>query len=415
MKVNFVGQALHENPESGIGYSIIQNLNDPIYNKFTAIVAFITRSGLNNIADNLLAFKEKGGEILFLAGVDLHSTSKEALEMLLGWEATTLITYSPNSITYHPKIYIFEGEVNSKVIIGSSNLTASGLFQNIEANVVIEFANDDKKGSIFLKQIWDYYDSIAAGNYGSTQKLTDEILQILVDAKVVLPEASSRAKINATNKSFVKRTRESNDILKRTFESTKSQRPPKGYGKRAKKENIIIESQADDQASFSVNLEEIELTDGSLWIETRAMTGGSRNILDLSKGGRNENKENIFGSVEFFGIVPNDKTQSKEVIIIFNEQRFIGNSVFYAEANSNWRIQIKGETSEGDKLTTISLPHGGMPGGFQYKILLLKPTEETDVFEMSILEEIEMETLKDTSSVWGKGGRGGTGRAYGLV
>lgn len=414
MEINFIGQGLNDNPGLGVGYNIIQGLDDVRYSKFTCIVAFITRSGLNNISDSLLSFKERGGEVSFFAGVDLHSTSKEALEILLDWGVITLITYSPNSITYHPKIYVFEGDTHSKVIIGSSNLTASGLFQNIEANVIIEFANEEEEGIKLLTQIWDYYNSIESGSYDSTQSLNADILQILLDAKVVLPEASSRAKINETNKKFVKITRESNEALKGAFSTTKSKRPPKGYRKRTKKENITIEAIQENQTNFNINSEEIELTDGSLWIETRAMTGGSRNILDLSKGGRNDKKENIFGSVDFFGINSNDKTHTKEIVIIFDGQRFIGNSVFYAEANSNWRIQLKGETNEGLKLTTISIPSAGLPGGFQNKVLLFKNVDE-DVFEMSIIEEIELEVLKDTSSIWGKGGRGGNGRAYGLI
>lgn len=415
MEINFIGQALDDNPKSGIGYAIIQNLSCNTYSKFTAIVAFISRSGLDNIADNLLTFKARGGEISFFAGVDLHSTSKEALETLLEWEVNTLITYSPNSITYHPKIYIFEGKTHSKVIIGSSNLTASGLFQNIEANVIIEFANEDEEGIKFLTQIWDYYNSIASGNYESTQPLTAHILQILLDAKIVLPESSSRAKINETNKQFGARTRESNTALKSAFLSTKSKRPPYGYRKQEKKENNpkVAKVSYKKNNSNITNSEEIILK--SLWIETKAMTGGSRNILDLSKGGRNENKETIFGSVEFFGINSDNKIQSKEITIILNEKRFVGNSLFYTEGNSNWRFQLKGETEEGDKLTTISKPHGGALGGFQKKILQFKKTKEEDVFEMSILEESEIETLKDASSIWGNGGRGGTGRAYGVI
>jgi len=107
----------------------------------------------------LIEFKQKEGRIRFYLGVDLNSTSKEVLEQLLTLNIESYVVYSPNSIIYHPKIYAFEGNKVTRAIIGSSNLTESGLFQNVEATVCIDFENDDEEGSKFLADIYDHFNS----------------------------------------------------------------------------------------------------------------------------------------------------------------------------------------------------------------------------------------------------------------
>ncbi|MBK7336707.1 MAG: hypothetical protein IPJ00_11265, partial [Saprospirales bacterium] len=57
----------------------------------------------------------------------------------------------------------------------------------------------------------------------------------------------------------------------------------------------------EETAEIKVVDETTELAAGAMWIETGLMTGGSRNILDLSKSGRLEGV-NKFGSVSYFGI-----------------------------------------------------------------------------------------------------------------
>ncbi|MBK7336708.1 MAG: NgoFVII family restriction endonuclease [Saprospirales bacterium] len=111
-------------------------------------VAFVSTGGLKNIIEELIAFKENGGEIKLYLGVNLNVTSKEALEQLLENGIESYVVYSPNNIIYHPKIYAFEGDETKRAIIGSSNLTESGLFQNIEASVCVDFSTAMMKTEI---------------------------------------------------------------------------------------------------------------------------------------------------------------------------------------------------------------------------------------------------------------------------
>jgi HKD family nuclease len=409
MNIKFIGQGL--DPESDItaGNFIINSLESENYSSFNAFVAFVSTGGLKNIIDEMLAFKEAGGEVKLYLGVNLNATSKEALEKLLENEIESYVVYSPNNIIYHPKIYAFEGNETTRAIIGSSNLTESGLFQNIEASVCVDFESDDENGNEFLADIYDHFNAIINQEHPSCQLLTQEVLEILIESNVVLPEAASRAKSNKINKEFGQKETKVNTRLLELFGKVKAKRPPKGFRKTVVKKELIAEEETNE---VNVVDETTELAAGSMWIETGLMTGGSRNILDLSKKGKLDGV-NKFGSVSYFGLDPENTNDTKDINVIFGGKTYISNHVFYAEGNSNWRIRLNGTTADGEKITIFSKPSLGENGGFQNKILLFTRVDDTD-FRLEILEQDEMQRLIENSSDWAKGGSG-NGRAYGII
>lgn len=409
MKLKFIGQGL--DPESNVttGNFIIDSLESENYNSFNAFVAFVSTGGLKNIIDEMLAFKETGGKIRLYLGVNLNATSKEALEKLLEHEIESYVIYSPNNIIYHPKIYTFEGNETTRAIIGSSNLTESGLFQNIEASVCVDFECEDENGNEFLADIYDHFNAIINQEHPSCQLLTQEVLEILIESNVVLPEATSRAKSNKVNKEFGQKETKVNTRLLELFGKVKAKRPPKGFRKTVVKKELIAEEETNE---VNVVDETTELTAGSMWIETGLMTGGSRNILDLSKKGKLDGV-NKFGSVSYFGLDPENTDATKDIDVIFGGKTYISNHVFYAEGNSNWRIRLNGITEEGEKITIFSKPSLGENGGFQNKILLFTKIDVIN-FRLEILEQDEMTRLIENSSDWAKGGSG-NGRAYGVI
>lgn len=410
MELRFIGQGL--DPESDIttGNLIIDALESNNYTTFNAFVAFVSTGGLKNISDQLIAFRQAGGRIRLYIGVNLNATSQEALLKLLEIGIESYVIYSPNKIIYHPKIYAFEGDRMIKTVIGSSNLTESGLFQNVEASVCVDFTIDDENGNEFLADIYDHFNSIIIHDHPSCQLLTHEVLEILIESKVVLPEAVNRAKTNKLNKEFGLKESKVNTRLLELFGKLKTKRPPKGYRKIVVKKELIAE---DETAIVNVIDEVIELSPGSMWIETGLMTGGSRNILDLSKNGKLDGI-NKFGSVSYFGLDPDDTNTTKDIDVIFGRKTYKENHIFYAEGNSNWRIRLNGQTDDDEKITVFSKPSLGENGGFQNKILLFTRIDGTN-FNLEILELEELPRLIENSSDWAKGGRGGNGRAYGII
>ena len=410
MDLKFIGQGLDHESNVTAGNFIIDSLESNNYRSFNAFVAFVSLGGLKNIIDQLIAFKQNGGAIRLYLGVNFNGTSKEALEKLIEHEIESYIVYSPNNVIYHPKIYAFEGNLLTRAIIGSSNLTESGLFQNIEASVCVDFNNnDDENGNEFLSDIYEHFNSIINLEHESCQRLTREILDLLVENKVVLPDAQNRAKNNKINKEFGRKNFRSNSKLLEKFGKIKPKRPPKGYSKVITKEELIVEP----DEKINVVYETAQLVAGSMWIETGKMTGGSRNILDLSKTGELDGVRK-FGSVSFFGLNPDHTAITKKIDLHLGGKIYKENPIFFAEDNQNWRIQLKGETDDGEKLTTISKPHLGQNGGFVNKMLLFTKIDNKN-FKLDILDSDDMEKLKENSSNWAKGGKGGIGRAYGII
>ncbi len=410
MKLKFIGQGIDSESEVTAGNFIIDSFKSNQYNSFKAFVAFVSTGGLKNIIEQLIEFRSTGGTICLYLGVDLNATSKEALEKLLELEIESYVIYSPNNIIYHPKIYAFEGETVTRTIIGSSNLTESGLFQNVEASVCIDFESGEEKGSEFLADIYDHFNSIINQKHPSCQLLTKEVLEILIESKVVLPEILNRAKHNQINKEFGLKEAKINTRLLEKFGKIKAKRPPKGYKKTVIKQELLVEEKTD---VVKIVDEATELTAGSMWIETGKMTGGSRNILDLSKKGKQDGVTK-FGSVTYFGLQPNNTTEIKEINIVFGGKVYKKNDIFFAEGNSNWRLRLNGETDAGEKITIFSKPNLGENGGFQYKILVFTKMDDTN-FKLEILDKEEKDKLIENSSDWAKGGNETTGRAYGII
>jgi HKD family nuclease len=409
MELKFIGQGL--DPESDItaGNFIINSLESDKYNSFNAFVAFVSSSGLRNIIDQLLAFKNDGKEIKIFLGVNLNATSKEALELLLENNIDSYVIYSPNNIIYHPKIYAFEGDEFKRAIVGSSNLTESGLFQNVEASICVDFESENENGNEFLSDIYDHFNSIVNLEHPSCQRLTHDVLEILLESKIVLPEAINRVKSNKINKEFGQKDSKVNKRLNDLFGKLKRKRPPKGFRKTIVKKEL---NAVEDSSDITVVDETTELVAGSMWIETGLMTGGSRNILDLSKKGK-LNGVNKFGSVSYFGLDPENKDNIKDVDVIFGGKTYISNRIFYTEGNSNWRFRLNGATEDGEKITVFAKPSLGENGGFQKKILLFTKLDDTN-FKLDILEQDEMPRLIENSVDWAKGGSG-NGRAYGII
>lgn len=412
MNLKFIGQGLDPESDVTTGNFIIDSLGSNHYNSFNAFVAFVSTGGLKNIIDQLIQFKANGGEIRLYLGVNLNATSKEALEKLLEHEIESYVIYSPNNIIYHPKIYTFEGGEVTRTIIGSSNLTTSGLFQNVEASVCVDFENDDENGSNFIADIYEHFNSIINIENQSCQKLTPEILALLIENKIVLPEAVNRAKSNKINQEFGQKGFAKNKELLETFGKLKAKRPPKGFKKVVSKEELIVEP----DENINVVNETTPLLAGSMWIETRQMTGASRNILDLSMTGKLDGEDKA-GSLSFFEVDANDKTLIKNITIQHGGKNYIGNTILFPQgelSNQTWRLQLKGVTVDGGKLTTISRPQLGRDGGFMNKVLLFTKIDNT-TYKMEILSAEDLDNLKELSSDWARGGSRRDAKAYGFI
>jgi HKD family nuclease len=188
MKIRFLGHGLHDSNKDTVGDWLISTFKDSDYYSFTGFSAFTKMSGINSIKKELLIAKQHYRNIKFYLGIVEKGTSKEALEFFLKNGIETWVYCTEEKIMFHPKIYYFEGKHNSRFIVGSSNLTKFGLFDNIEASTLFEFSNVDKTGLSFIHQYKDYFSQILSGEDSNIQLLTEEVLNNLIAAGYVFEE-----------------------------------------------------------------------------------------------------------------------------------------------------------------------------------------------------------------------------------
>ena len=410
MDVKFIGQGLSSPSDRPAGDVINEILERTEFKEFSAFVAFASAGGIKQILPNLKNFMEREGKVRLFVGVNLHATSKEALELLMAEQIPSYIVFSPNKVVYHPKVYTFEGAAQYFIIVGSSNLTTSGLYQSVEASLCVENnydANDDE-GKSLLSDIYDYYNGFLNGESTSCNKLTQEILDILVDAKIVLSEKKTREFSNTYEKEL-KAQLSDIEKLERTFGILKRRKPKSSSGKKTIRTEIIESGEKD----IMIHSTSIEIPGNSMWIETGRMTGGSRNILDLSAKGKRDGIEKP-GSVEFFGINKKKHSTKKDITLVYNNKVYTSNTILYGVGNNNWRLQLKGVARDKSKMTDISCPKLSTCGGFQFKILVFEKTSRANKYKLHILEQSELDNLIAQSSDWTRGGNG-KGRAYGFI
>jgi phosphatidylserine/phosphatidylglycerophosphate/cardiolipin synthase-like enzyme len=129
---------------------LIAELRSGNWSRFSAAVAFAKQSGnYVELLEAMAAFAEAGNtiELTFGAntfGAEAAGSDYEAISTLLNrlrkYQNATCHLYREKSRTFHPKIYLLDNEKSGRalVVIGSSNWSAGGFHDNVEASVVVE-------------------------------------------------------------------------------------------------------------------------------------------------------------------------------------------------------------------------------------------------------------------------------------
>jgi superfamily II DNA or RNA helicase len=135
-------------------------------------VAFINFSGIQLLLDTFKLLENKKIKGKILTSTYLNFTQIEALEKIKEFKNIELKIYDSNSsnIGFHSKSYIFEFRDDYKIIIGSSNITASAFKSNIEWNVKTISKKDDD----FLKSILFEFDNLWKDSYEANEDFFKE-------------------------------------------------------------------------------------------------------------------------------------------------------------------------------------------------------------------------------------------------
>jgi HKD family nuclease len=165
------------------------------FHTFQAAVAFVKNSGVQHIQAELRQFtffNEKKARLV--VGIDHYGSSQEGLEGLLqaiGEQGEIWINHSREMyITFHPKVYLFEGNKTALLIIGSGNLTEGGLYTNDEASSLnwLDFEKDSDKA--ILDELRADFDAWCNEGSANARKLDQKFLAQLVEEGYILTETT---------------------------------------------------------------------------------------------------------------------------------------------------------------------------------------------------------------------------------
>jgi HKD family nuclease len=275
MLITPLSQGITTDISNSTGEALIRLLNDSDYHTFTGMSAFATVSGVNGLAPHIEAAKQRGMAINFVVGVDQKATSKEALEAIVGLGINSFVYHQLGGSIFHPKIYLFEGEHKSQLIVGSSNLTKWGLYENIEASLLLEFSNDDSADLKVLNDMKASFSSLYDFSDPNLSTITPELIERLVVEKVV-PTAAQLKQNRANLDELDKETQEPTErLLLEWFPKRKRPRAPAAFtGKKAVKRSAGSEKEEEE-----IEQEEYqdEIDDDTVEVDQYALVWEMRN------------------------------------------------------------------------------------------------------------------------------------------
>jgi len=199
MNVNFIGQGYNLEQDTSIFKVLAEALENESFTNFKCLVAFASPTGVKALGDILEKAKGHLTGTKIIVGIDQFGTSKEALEELVKWNIEVFIFYTEESIIFHPKVYVLEGDEEVLIISGSNNLTQLGLVQNIEGAISVSYHKNDTPEPHLHTQIEEYFSPLLEGKGDNLRLLNTDLIEELVAAGVIKDEAFRRAQYHKAN------------------------------------------------------------------------------------------------------------------------------------------------------------------------------------------------------------------------
>ena len=407
-------EMMHQPFTGQLGNRLIELLDVADYHTLNIAVAFAKNSGVLRIKDALERFRKRGGKVNVYVGVDLGGTSYEALTALLLHTSSLSVVHSEKGQTFHAKIYQFLGNDKELIVVGSHNLTGGGLWTNFESSVFIPIDRSSATEKHPLNGLDDYFRELASLNDSFMPIVEQDNIDKLFQHGYIFKEVS--------------------DQLRRAKATTKNEGRENLFGKGApaklpcvvssKKEKEVVAPSARPEVISAPQNDEGQ----TIWFETKSMTGGSRNILDLSMKSlieRGDPKGTAFdlgdpqfmrGGVEFFGVNPVATDQARDITLNFEGIDYTGNTILFPggeKANGTWRLQIKGTSSSERKITDAFRAKG--EAHYLVEKIITFTRIADDYYFISVFPESELENFNTASRILARNGSTRTAKRLGLL
>ncbi len=165
--------------EANLHDFIARIVEDHSLRSLTVVVAWAKRSGLRHLRRPLDDFRGRGGESRMIVGIDEGGATRQGLETACGLFDQIHVFHDRSGRTFHPKIYLAQGEANAELLIGSNNLTAGGVFFNYEASLSCVLDLTSTEDVDLLDAVLGYIDRLYADD-GACIELDNDTLERLV-------------------------------------------------------------------------------------------------------------------------------------------------------------------------------------------------------------------------------------------
>jgi HKD family nuclease len=175
---------------------------DPFWDKLDIAVAWVRASGMAYLSDRFAKFLSHGGQLSIIVGIDIQNTTREGLQALLDLEqhgrCETFVYHNEAGSVFHPKLYLFRNEEEARLIVGSNNVTQSGLFVNVEAGLQVD---TDVDASV-IEQAMDALSSWKDTSQNLAVRLDAPFLARLCHEGYVPDEARARREMQQASKAL---------------------------------------------------------------------------------------------------------------------------------------------------------------------------------------------------------------------
>ena len=137
-------------------------------------------------------------------GMANRGTSAEALGHLRRLSRRVFVYHKHHLQTFHPKVYLFDDgggpHLHAALLVGSSNLTGGGLYQNIEANLALDLSPFDREDHrVIYDSVIQQTDELRDSPFCEELE-GDERIRQLLDDRYISNEAVLRRKRRRDNR-----------------------------------------------------------------------------------------------------------------------------------------------------------------------------------------------------------------------
>jgi hypothetical protein len=150
---------------------------------------------MEHLSQRFAEFLRRGGHLSVIVGIDLKNTTLEGLQGLLDLEihghCETFVYHNEAGSIFHPKLYLFRNVQEARLIVGSNNLTESGLYINVEAGLQV----DARVGARVVRQALDALATWKDEAGRLAFRLNAALLDRLRNEGYVIGESVARAQI----------------------------------------------------------------------------------------------------------------------------------------------------------------------------------------------------------------------------